>query len=173
MDLHDCWLEPEHWHLWRRRLELERRAGNLTPARRDALRALLAFVGDDGLFPSDAAVAALAGHSVSTVRRARNDARELGMLSWRRTRKLVDGRNRQGSNAYEVTTPSSPVCPDSQIERRRKAVSKQEAPKPTRGSLQAPEPTASLPEIARLMRDRHASAWQTRQISSLKCPAKK
>jgi len=63
------------------------------------LRALLAFHGEDGLYPSDAAVAELAGTSARTVRRARVDAKNLGMLSWRPTRKLVNGSWRQGPNA--------------------------------------------------------------------------
>jgi hypothetical protein len=112
------WLEPEDYPAWRRRPELERRAHNLTPARRDCLRALLAFVGEDGLFPSDAAVADLAGHGVRTVQRARDDARELGLLTWERTRRLVDGRWQQGPNRYTVLVPSGPVCSGGQDGRR-------------------------------------------------------
>ena len=45
------WLEPEEFPAWRRRLELERRAHNLTLHRQKALGTLLAFWGAEGLFP--------------------------------------------------------------------------------------------------------------------------
>jgi len=121
------WLEPEEFPAWRRRLELERRAHNLTLHRQKALRTLLAFWGGEGLFPSDAAVADLAGVSERTVRRARVDARELGMLTWQRTRKLVAGRWRQGPNRYNVVIPAGPVCPGGQRGRPRQERKKQEA----------------------------------------------
>lgn len=113
------WLEPAEFGPWRRMLEIERRAGHLTPARRDCLRALLCFYGTEGLWPSDAAVAALACHGISTVRRARLDARALGLLTWQHTRKEVDGRRVQGPNCYAIRLPSPLVCPDVQGERGR------------------------------------------------------
>ena len=122
------WLEPEEFPAWRRRLELERRAYNLTLHRQKALRELLAFWGGEGVFPSDAAVAGLAGVSERTVRRARVDARELGLLAWQRTRKLVAGRWRQGANRYTILIPSTPVCPSGgQPGRQRQTRKKQEA----------------------------------------------
>ncbi len=121
------WLEPEEFPAWRRRLELERRAHNLTLHRQKALTTLLAFWGAEGLFPSDAAVADLAGVSARTVRRARVDARELGMLTWQRTRKLVAGRWRQGVNRYSVVIPARPVCSGGQPGRPRQERKKQEA----------------------------------------------
>ncbi len=118
------WLEPEDFPTWRRRLELERRAGRLAPGRRDALRALLSFYGPDGLFPSDTVVADLAGVSPSTVYRARKDARRLKMLDWEATRKNVAGRQVQGPNKYSILIPSTPVCPsERQSDGRRKKVS--------------------------------------------------
>jgi hypothetical protein len=121
------WLEPEQFPAWRRRLELERRAYNLTLHRQKALGTLLAFWGAEGLFPSDAAVAELAGVSERTVRRARMDARDLGLLTWQRTRKLVAGRWRQGPNRYNVLIPASPVCSAGQAGRQRPASKKKEA----------------------------------------------
>lgn len=164
------WLEPDEFPAWRRRLELERRARNLTdgrnltPARRDALRAMLAFVGVDGaLFPSDAAVAELAGCSARTVRRARADARELGLLSWESTRRLVNGRWRQGPNRYTVTIPIRPVCPggqDGQVYQRKKEK------RPTRqeqaAALAVPLGQPSLAEIARRRVPALTALWQSR-----------
>lgn len=121
------WLEPEEFPAWRRRLELERRAHTLTLHRQKALTTLLAFWGAEGLFPSDAAVAELAGVSERTVRRARVDARELGLLTWQRTRKLVAGRWRQGANRYNVVIPAGPVCPGGQQGRPRPVRRKEEA----------------------------------------------
>jgi len=121
------WLEPEEFPAWRRRLELERRAHNLTLHRQKALGTLLAFWGAEGLFPSDAAVAELAGVSERTVRRARVDARELGLLTWQRTRKLVAGRWRQGANRYNVVIPARPVFSGGQPGRRSQGRKKQEA----------------------------------------------
>ena len=74
------------------------------------LRCLLSYAEADGLYPADAAVAADSGYSISTVRRARMDARDLGLLTWERTRKLVGGRWVQGTNRYTIHLPSRPVC---------------------------------------------------------------
>ncbi len=124
------WLEPEEFPAWRRRLELERRAHNLTLHRQKALETLLAFWGAEGLFPSDAAVAGLAGVSERTVRRARVDARELGLLTWQRTRKLVAGRWRQGPNRYIVA-----VADGAGVSFRRPTWPTKADKKETRGSV--------------------------------------
>jgi hypothetical protein len=158
------WLEPESFPVWRKRLDLERRSGNLTPARMLALRALLSFIGADGLFPSDAAVADLSGLSVSTVQRARRDARGLGLLTWERTRKLVDGRWRQGSNRYTIATPERPVCPAGQSDRQRQGSSKKEAY--SRQPDAAPVVPAGFPSLAAIARTRQAAfadRWQARK----------
>lgn len=159
------WLEPEEFPAWRRRLELERRAGSLTLHHRDALRALLSFQGEGGLFPSDAAVAQLAGVSERTVRRARVDARELGLLTWQRTRKLVAGCWRQGPNRYAVAIPARPVCPAGQCGRPRQESKKQEAIQ--RGSTALAEFTrlaAGTPDLlaarSRVIEARLLSGWR-------------
>ncbi len=159
------WLEPEEFPAWRRRLELERRARNVTLHRQKALTTLLAFWGGEGLFPSDAAVAELAGVSDRTVRRARVDARELGLLTWQRTRKLVAGRWRQGANRYTVAVPAGPVCPGGQRGRPRQGSKKQEAPKGrdaalialTRSAARMPDLLAMRREV---MRDRLLTGWR-------------
>lgn len=121
------WLEPEEWTAWRLRVKAEHMGGNLTPARRDALCSLVALMsaGDDT--PTDEAVAKLAGCSPRTVRRARADARELGLLNWEQTRRLVCGAWRQGPNRYALRVPASPVCPAGQDGRARKSERKIEA----------------------------------------------
>jgi hypothetical protein len=158
------WLEPEEYPAWRRRLELERRAHNLTPARRDCLRALLAFVGEAGLFPSDAAVAELAGHGVRTVQRARDDARELGLLTWERTRRLVDGRWRQGPNRYTIAIPDRLVCPGGQDGRRVRKKEEKKHPGSERvAPLAVPPGLPSLAEIAQSRQAALVAAWQERR----------
>ncbi len=159
------WLEPEKFPAWRRRLELERRAHNLTLHRQKALGTLLAFWGAEGLFPSDAAVAELAGVSERTVRRARVDARELGLLTWQRTRKLVAGRWRQGPNRYNVVIPAGPVCSGGQAGRPRQVSKKKEAI--NRGDAALAEFTgqaAGLPDLLamrrQVMRDRLLAGWR-------------
>jgi hypothetical protein len=113
------WLEPGEWTAWRLRVKAEHLGGNLTPARRDALVALVGLQCAGDTEPTDEAVAALAGCSARTVRRARADARELGLLSWTRTRRLVCGAWRQGPNRYDLRMPASPVCRGGQDGRTR------------------------------------------------------
>lgn len=119
------WLEPEAFPAFRRRLKAERIARNLTPARRDALLALLAFYGPEGLYPSDATVAAATGCSARTVRRARADAVALG-LRWDRTRKLVNGRYRQGPNRYWIDAEVVSLTCDPQTDRKSHKDSKKD-----------------------------------------------
>ena len=159
------WFEPEEFPAWRRRLELERRAHTLTLHRQKALTTLLAFWGAEGLFTSDAAVADLAGVSERTVRRARVDARELGLLTWQRTRKLVAGRWRQGPNRYAVAIPASPVCPDGQAGRPRQVSKKKEAIHGGDAALaEFTRATAGMPDLLAMrrevMRDRLLAGWR-------------
>lgn len=107
----DEWIEPIEYVAWRRRLDVLRRARHLTHAHKDALAWLLASAGPDGLYPADATVADAAGVSESTVYRARLRARELGILAWTHTRKMVSGKWRQGPNRYVVLFPTAPVTP--------------------------------------------------------------
>lgn len=166
MTLFDAWLEPEHFPTWRRRLRLEWQACTLTLHRREALAALLTFVGDAGLFPSDAAVAERAMCSARTVRRARADARELGLLTWQRRRKLVNGRWRQGSNDYTVHIPARPVCsrPDGQDGRGVRKKEKKEANGIAAAEkLGVPIGFPSLAEIAQRRQGAILEAWQSRR----------
>ena len=105
------WLEPAEFTAWRMRVKAEHLARNLTPARRDALVALQAMICTGDTEPTDEAVAALAGCSSRTVRRARADAHDLGLLSWQRTRRFVGGAWRQGPNTYKPVIPTNPITP--------------------------------------------------------------
>jgi hypothetical protein len=156
------WLEPEEFPAWRRRLELERRAGHLTLHRQAALRALLCFHGTEGLWPSDAEVAKLAGVCERTVRNARADARRLGLLTWEPTRRRgADGRWRQGPNSYTVVVPARPVCPGGKLCRQRKKVRQE------RGSGGRPPARQPAPEIDRTSAlaalAARRSAWEAQQ----------
>ncbi len=158
------WLEPEEFPAWRRRLELERRAHNLTLHRQKALGTLLAFWGAEGLFPSDAAVADLAGVSERTVRRARVDARELGLLTWQRTRKLVAGRWRQGPNRYSVTVPTQPVCSGGQRGRPSKVSKNSKIEAYNDGGAALAEFTrqaAGMPDLLLARRQANEARWRS------------
>jgi hypothetical protein len=140
------WLESDEFMLWRRRVTAEHAAANLTRARRDALVALVGLIGPDGLFPSDETVAARAHCCARTVRRARQDARELGLLDWQHTRKLgADGRWRQGANSYRLKVPDGPVCPGGQKVRLQTDSKKKKA-------LQDSTPAHRV-QIAQMMRE--------------------
>lgn len=93
------------------RVKAEHLASNLTPARRDALVALQALLCTGDTEPTDEEVAALTGCSARSVRRARADAREMGLLAWQRTRRRVAGAWPQGPNAYTPVLPTTPVSP--------------------------------------------------------------
>lgn len=113
------WLESEEFAAWRRRLGLECRARHLTETQRVCLEGLQAAM-LAGERVTDALVAERVGHSERTVRRARVAARELGMLEWEHTRRVVAGAWRQGPNAYALRLPARPVCPAGQDGRARK-----------------------------------------------------
>jgi hypothetical protein len=93
---------------WFTRINAERRAGNLTRAEADALRAFgrLLAVGDDA--PSEARIASEAGCSRRTVQRAKVRARTLGLLAWER-RFLGAGLRRELPCRYRAGMPSGPV----------------------------------------------------------------
>ena len=126
------WLAPPEFTDWRMRVKAEHLARNLTPARRDALVALQALICTGDTAPTDEAVAALAGCSSRTVRRARADARELGLLTWQQTRRLVAGAWRRGPNTYSLRVSADPVCPSGQPGRASQARKIERAQEPAR-----------------------------------------
>lgn len=89
----------------------------LSPGHADVLLALAATLGADGrLDPSHAFLAAAARVSVSTVQRALDRGRELGLIDWQRRLVKAGWRTEQASNQYVL-------CCDSQIDRADKIIS--------------------------------------------------
>ena len=142
------WLEPEEYAAWRRRLAAETVARNLTAARRECLAELLRrlALGHD---PTDAEIARATGHGERTVRRARADARRLGLLTWRHTRRLVQREWRQGPNVYAVHVPAGPVCPGGHAGRAKRAEKKERLDRvPQSAALAALAAIAKRREVA-------------------------
>jgi hypothetical protein len=137
------WIPAEQWPAWRLRVRAEAAVGNLTRARRDALTALLGLLCTGDVEPSDAEVAEVAGCSTRTVRRARADARALGMLRWTRTRQLRGERLVQGRNRYQIAVPNGPVCPKPTDQTDRKSA--QGRQKERREAREAPRTAANMP----------------------------
>ena len=116
---------------WPRRLDCERRAGNITGDRARVLVELWRCCtrGDD--MPSEARLADLAGVKRSTVQRAKQDGRALGLLDWDRVRHYVGNLRRDKPCSYRVQMPvASVVRRKHQIDAR--AGSKAKASGPTR-----------------------------------------
>jgi len=85
----------------------------LSPGHADVLEALAATLGGDGrLDPSHAFLAARAGVSVSTVQRALDRARELGMIGWQRRLVRRAWRTEQATNAYWLCCDCQPAPAD-------------------------------------------------------------
>ncbi len=107
---------------WFQRIAAERRAGNLTRAEADALRAFgrLLAMGDDA--PSEARIANEAACSRRSVQRAKIRARALGLLAWERRwargragdergtkQGMRQGLRRELPCRYRAETPNAPV----------------------------------------------------------------
>ena len=96
-------LDRERRCVWRVRLDLARRAGRITALHALVGEALLRRQGRDGRCdPSHDTLAADAGCSASTVRRALGALFELGMLRWVNRLVRVGSRTEQTSNAYTL-----------------------------------------------------------------------
>jgi DNA-binding transcriptional ArsR family regulator len=102
-------LSTDQRRAWLARIELERRAGRLTPAFADIARTLLRHLSEGGQCdPCQRRLAEQSGYSERTVRRALAALRDLGLLDWQR-RLIRDRRGtRQTSNAYRLSTPATP-----------------------------------------------------------------
>jgi len=151
----DLWLEPIDFIAWRRRVTQEHAMRNLTHARRLALEALLRMWRPNDTFePTDDEIALQAGCSARTVRRARADAREIGLLHWERTRLLVAGRWRQGRNRYALAVPTTPVSPGGQRGRARQVRKKSSV-----SAIAVSAARAALNRIESQMLSRFAARW--------------
>jgi hypothetical protein len=160
------WIDDHQFHAWRMRVRAEHAAGNLTPARRNALTALQGLMAEGNAEPSDAEVAALAHCSARTVRRARADAKRLGLLRWQRTRQQHGERVVQGRNHYGINVPASPVCPRPQKDRlaaqgrKNSKEEAQETPRTVSAQLSAfgfVSPAAAREALAAINRRRAAA----------------
>ncbi len=113
-------LSADERRIWLARAELERKARRLTALHVDVAEALLKRLGVEGQCdPAHATLAEDAGCDPSTVLRALNALRAVGLVTWER--RLVrrawhaggQGATRaeQTSNAYELLLPDRPVAP--------------------------------------------------------------
>ena len=105
-------LDREQRAVWRARLELARRAGRLTALHAAIGTALARRLGQDGrLDPSHATIAADAGASERTVRRALDAMAACGLVQWARRLVRAGWQAMQTSNAYVLTVSSTPIPP--------------------------------------------------------------
>ena len=97
---------------WTTRIWQEFHAGNLTRAARDVLLTLRTYRGHGGLIcPSHETLADRANCHASTVWRALQAARDLGLVRWTERRVRAAWRSLRTSNRYTLTQPEAPVMP--------------------------------------------------------------
>ena len=105
-------LDREQRAVWRARLEIARRAGRLTALHAAVGTALARRLGADGrLDPSHATIAADAGASERTVRRALEAMADCGLVQWVRRLVHAGWQAMQTSNAYALVVSSAPIFP--------------------------------------------------------------
>ena len=96
---------------WTARVWQEFRAGNLTRAARDCLLTLRTYRGRGGsIHPSHATLAERVDCHASTVWRALQAARDLGLVSWAERRVRAAWRSLRTSNQYWLTQPEGAVA---------------------------------------------------------------
>ena len=111
-------LDREQRAVWRARLELARRAGRIAALHLLVGTALIRRLGQNGrLDPSHQTIAADAGCSPRTVRRALAALANCGLLRWVRRLVRAGWRAEQTSNAYELLTPATLARCDGQTGR--------------------------------------------------------
>jgi hypothetical protein len=95
---------------WTSRVWQDFHAGNLTRAARDVLLTLRTYRGHGGLIcPSHDTLADRANCHPSTVLRALQAARDLGLVRWSERRVRAGWRWLRTSNRYTLTDPDGPV----------------------------------------------------------------
>jgi hypothetical protein len=98
--------------VWRARLELHRRAHRITDGHAKVGEALITRLGTDGRCdPSHATLAADSAESVSTVKRALERFRDIGIVFWVRRIVREGWRAVQTSNAYLLSLGETPKIP--------------------------------------------------------------
>ena len=97
---------------WTSRIWQEFHAGNLTRTGRDVLLTLKTYRGHGGLIcPSHETLAGRVHCHASTVWRALQAARDLGLVRWTERRVRAAWRSLRTSNRYVLTQPEAPVSP--------------------------------------------------------------
>lgn len=94
---------------WLDRLDLERRARNVTGDQARVLTVLWTLVMNGDHEPSEARLASEAGVSRATVQRAKRTGRALGLLEWERQSRMEGELRRERPCAYRVELPAGPV----------------------------------------------------------------
>lgn len=133
-------LDREHRARFRFLLRAHARAGRL-PAKHEWVgEALLRRLGTDGRCdPAHDTLAADAGCSARTVRRATASMRTLGLLRWQTRLVRTGWRTEQTSNAYELVPTAAPpaVSCGGQSGRETRKIDIQTAPPPTSAEVAA------------------------------------
>jgi len=137
---------------WLDRLDLERRAKNVTGDQARVLTVLWTLVLSGDHEPSEARLASEAGVSRATVQRAKRTGRALGLLEWQRQWRQEGELRRERPCAYRVELPAGPVL-------RRPRREHQSAARAV--SLSMEQQLAALPAVTEAMRAMVA-ARQTR-----------
>ena len=105
-------LDREQRAVWRARLELARRAGRITALHAQVGHALARRLGADGRCdPAHDTLAADAGASPRTVRRALVALAGCGLVQWVKRLVRAGWQAVQTSNSYELLTSSAPIPP--------------------------------------------------------------
>jgi DNA-binding GntR family transcriptional regulator len=161
-------LSPDQRRAWLARVELERRAGRLTPAYADIARTLLRHLAEDGRCdPSQATLAERSGYSERTVRRALAALHGLGLLDWQRRLVRRPSRAEQTSNAYRFVLPQQPITPIPNKPRTLENLHKKASTAKLAAALPTPDPDArrALERIAAARAAQLAEAWHARQAA--------
>jgi hypothetical protein len=147
---------------WTARVWQEFKSGNLTRTARDVLLTLATYRGHGGLIcPSHATLAERVDCHPSTVLRALQAARDLGLVRWSERRVRAAWRSLRTSNRYRLLVPEAPVVAGVHTNRQSagggESKFKKEAPEQDRGALAAMlAGAAKLPDLLAARR----AAWE-------------
>lgn len=154
---------------WTARVWCEFHAGNLTRAFRDVLLTLRSYRGRGGLIcPSHDTLAGRADCHPSTVQRALQAARDLGLIGWAERRVRAAWRSLRTSNRYWLIVPETPVSPGARTNRQKAAGGESQRKKEASGSSVAAvnamiEAANRLPDLLAARRE----AWRTGQVATV------
>jgi len=135
---------------WLDRLDLERRARNVTGDQARVLTVLWTLVMNGDHEPSEARLASEAGVSRATVQRAKRTGRALGLLEWERQWRQEGELRRERPCAYRVELPVGPVVRRPQREHQAAARAV---------ILSVEQQISALPPVTDAMRAMVAARW--------------